>query len=643
MNNIKTYIGAAVLGVTVLALPSCSDTWDEHYGAGGENTAATTATLWDLIAENPNLSNFKEIAEASTFYRDEEHPQGNYTFKDMLQGSMLTTVWVPTNEAFTPADVTKWKTYASEKGYLVQQQLLANSMALWRQVAIGGGSPVDTVTMLNGKKMVFDKENLTMQGISMDPLNKNITASNGILHMVSTPLPFKFNLYEYLKDNDNSTANSMTRFHDYLITNDTTYFVEGLSIEGTPDINGNPTYVDSVYVTTNKMFFGTHRFPTDSNTDQYLTYEEGFGASIEEEDSTYILLMPTDAAWDNAIQDLKSLYKYASAYADNRKIDEGTDNASPRLIADVDSMQRKNIEMDLTSPLCFNLHFQPNSAGKRGTWKIDDFLSDQGNRAKYFLNTFGDTLRSDEEWDKTSLLSGTQVDLSNGVGIVKTEWDLPRKLYKPDLFVDASSFTMYRPYSNQIGTMRSYAYTYDVVKPWMSQTGRLSYDNFTCLSPANETSAPRFDFKLVGTDGENVESEVMSGKYDIYVVMVPNYYMTSNTSDKIVHSLGLDGSANIVNGDTIPAKHKIRAKISYCNGHAQGRETTAQSDLIDYSGEKVDTVLLFKDFEFPYSYKNLRHSYPTIQITTDHKSADLRNGYTNYICIDRFILRSKED
>ena len=68
-----------------------------------------------------------------------------------------------------------------------------------------------------------------------------------------------------------------------------------------------------------------------------------------------------------------------------------------------------------------------------------------------------------------------------------------------------------------------------------------------------------------------------------------------------------------------------------------------KSDLDEYTGEKVDTLLLFKDFEFPYSYKNLRFSYPSIQITTDHKSADLRNEYTNYICIDRFILRSKED
>ncbi len=644
MNKIKKYIGAAVVGATVLATPACSDAWDEHYGTGGENTAATTATLWDLIAENPNLSNFKDIAEASTYYRDQEHPQNGYTFKDLLQGSMLTTVWIPTNDAFTSTDVAKWLSYArGEKGYTVQQQLLANCMALWRQTAIGGGTPIDTVTMLNGKKMSFDKINLTMQGIAIDPQNKNITASNGTMHFVNTALPFKYNLYEFLKDNDNATANSMTRFHDYLIINDTTYFSEEMSIEGTPDINGNPTYVDSVYVTTNKLFFGNHRFPTESNTNQYLTYEESFGASIDKEDSTFILLMPTDAAWDNAVQDLKPLYKYAEAYADNQKIDAGTNNAEPRLINDVDSFQQKNLTMDMASPLCFNLHFQPDAAGNRGRWHLEDFLASKGASAKYFLNTFGDTLRSDANWEKTTLLDGEQISVSNGIGIKKDEWSIPMKLYKPDLYIEAGYRSMYKPENSQNGTMKSYSYTYDVVKPWLSQTGRLFNDDFVCLSPDQATSAPRFDFKLVGTHGENYESEVMSGKYDIYVVMVPNFYMTSSTSDKVVYTLGDDGSAKVVGTDTIPVKHKLRATITYCNGNAQGREGSIKSDIVDYTGEKVDTLLLFKDFEFPYSYKNLRFSYPSIQITTDHKSADLRDAYSNYICIDRFILRSKED
>ena len=621
MKRIQKYIGAAIMGGIVLAFPSCSDIIDDHYHPGDD--PAATETLWDIISQNAEYSRFKSIAEKATFYRDETHPQANYTFKDMLEGSMLTTVWVPANDAFTDAEYQKWLDMAgSENGYTVQQQLMANTMTLWRQVATGGG--VDTLTMLNGKKMVFDKNQFLMQEVPLD--KKNVAATNGTLHSVHTLLPFKNNLYEFLKDKTNAESNSMSVFHDYLVENDTTYFSENNSIEGNPDIDGNPTYVDSVYFTTNAMFASTHRFPSETNTDQYLTYDESFGANIIGEDSTFILLMPTDNAWNSAYQKLEKYYNYAPKYVDKQKQDQGTSNIFlPKAgLLNTDSLKEKNIMMDIASPLCFNLHYQPNAAGQIGRWHLDEFLAEKGQSAEYFLNTFGDTLRTDENWDKTTLLDGKQVDVSNGVGIVKDEWNFPAKLYKPDLYVEVDYRSFFNT-SNAQGTSQSFSFSNSAASAWVDSVGRVSEDNFYFLYPQSASSNPRFDFKLVGTDGENRESEVMSGKYDIYVVMVPNFYMTS--SDTIV-------------GDTV--KHKIRATISYCNGAETGREATLQSATIDYNGEKVDTLLLFEDFEFPYSYKNLRFSYPTLQLTTNTSAADRRSGYSNAICIDRFILRSKD-
>ena len=103
MKRINKYIGAALLGFATLAIPSCSDTWDDHYNGIDEGTSANK-TLWELICERPELSRFKQIAEKSTYYRDETRPQENYTFKDMLNGSMLITAWVPENDAFTEAE-----------------------------------------------------------------------------------------------------------------------------------------------------------------------------------------------------------------------------------------------------------------------------------------------------------------------------------------------------------------------------------------------------------------------------------------------------------------------------------------------------------------------------------------------------------
>ncbi|MDE5787605.1 MAG: fasciclin domain-containing protein, partial [Bacteroidaceae bacterium] len=255
MKYLNKYIGAVLMGGAMLTIPGCSDTWDDHYNAAEEGSSAATETLWEIISNNPNLSRFKAIAEKSAYYRDETHPQDGYTFKDMLQNASLMTVWAPENEAFSDEEYEHWLELAETNGYTVQQQLLGNSMALWRRIATGGG--IDTVTMLNSKKLAFDKEKFTMNNIPLD--EKNVAASNGTLHTVKEVLPFKFNFYEYLKDKTNAEENHLVKFHDLIVSNDTTYFSKDYSIEGTPDANGNPTYVDSVYFTTNKLFVGSHR------------------------------------------------------------------------------------------------------------------------------------------------------------------------------------------------------------------------------------------------------------------------------------------------------------------------------------------------------------------------------------------------
>ena len=665
MERIKKYIGAVVLGGTMLTIPSCSDTWDEHYDAGDGTSA--TKSLWELISENPKLSRFKEIAENATYYRDEKHPQANYTFKDMLDGSMLITAWVPENDAFTEEEFQNWLQMAKNgEGYTVQQQLMGNCIALYRQVATAGG--VDTLIMLNGKKMVFDKNKFTMQGQELE--EKNIAAINGTMHTLATTLPFKYNLYEYLKDAKNAAATNLTKFHEYIVVNDTTYFNETASIEGNPDIDGNPTYVDSVYTTTNTMFFSTHSFPKWTNTDQYLTYDESFGANINGEDSTFIMLLPQDNAWENAYQNIEKYYNYASRYVDKDKNESNTTSTTIlRNITDTDSLKEKNIIMDLTSPLCFNLHSQPNSAGEIGRWNLKDFMDEKGKSAAYLYNTFGDTLRNDDTWDKSILLEGTPVETSNGVGILKDKWDFPLKLYKPDLHIEVG-YNFYR-LDKADGKVQGRTFSNSRAQKWIDSMGRVAEENYYYFFPGSASGTPKFEFKLVGTHGENRETEVMSGKYDIGIVMVPNYYMYS--TDTISHFIGNPGdptiSAIINNettdkkikdliksekddairqklenmqlGDTIPVWHKINATLSYCDGG--GRDKTEKSATLTYYGEKVDTLWLWKDFTFPYSYKNLRQCYPTIQIASTSTSSERQCIYTNSFCIDRIILRSKED
>jgi hypothetical protein len=135
----------------------------------------------------------------------------------------------------------------------------------------------------------------------------------------------------------------------------------------------------------------------------------------------------------------------------------------------------------------------------------------------------------------------------------------------------------------------------------------------------------------------NRNAKVMSGKYDIYMVMVPYWYKDIN--DKGNDSLYLDSA--YVDSVANLCKNKIKLQVIYDNGTKAGGKS--KSIKIDWDARKVDTVLVIPDMEFPYSYQNLEHSYPVMSIVSDASNTDVKKGYIRELCIDRVILKSKED
>ena len=63
----------------------------------------------------------------------------------------------------------------------------------------------------------------------------------------------------------------------------------------------------------------------------------------------------------------------------------------------------------------------------------------------------------------------------------------------------------------------------------------------------------------------------------------------------------------------------------------------------DYMGEKVDTIYV-GTFTFPYSYRNLQKSYPTLIIKSQTISSNLtKEGYQRTFSMDRIILKARKD
>lgn len=629
MANKKLFktLGAITTGALILATPSCTDTWDEHYNDLG---TAAGQNLWEQIQSKPELSIFAEIASKAKYYKDDVHPMNDYTFADLLQSGQVMTVWAPENSAFTAEEKAKWLEMAETDGYNLQKQLLTNHISMWRHpISI---AKKDTLNMTNGKEMVFDMTTTpaTMYGVEL--AQHNIAASNGTLHTVKGILPFHFNFYEYLKFSGENPL-----FSQYVIDKDTTYFFEGSSIEGLPDENGNPTYVDSVYRTSNLMFSSSANVSTSTSDKRHMS-QKGFAASLDWESGKYIMAIPTDAAWTNTYEKIKSLYTYAESYIDREK--SGAKETVMRPSENPDSLTDLSVKMDIATPIVFDLDRQGKIGGEEGApWTMEQFIASKGTEAEYFLNTRGDTLRSIEnKWDKTELFPGEPVEMSNGYAYISDTWNLPKEYYFPDVEIKPYSY-MFNLYSETFkGSVSSETFTNSLYPEIVAKYGKVSKDQFYIMKPDGSTK-PEGNLILRGNYdlAYNRNAKVMSGKYDIYMVLVPYWYkeiLDKGNDSLYLDSAYVDSVANI-------CKNKLKLQVIYDNGTKNGGK--GKSIKVDWDARKVDTVLVIPDMEFPYSYQNLEHSYPIMSIVSDASNSDVKKGYIRELCIDRVILKSKED
>ena len=641
-NKINKYIGAMALGAAILAVPSCSDDhFDVNYG-GDNKSAVATESLWELIEKNPNLTKFATIAKTAKYWKDENHPVANWTYKDVLSSGQMATLWVPEDNYISDEEFSNLLERCETDGYNLQQQFLGNHIALWRNNISNPG--IDTIKMINGKNMIFDKSDTakcSIQGVAIN--QKNIPALNGTLHTIKGTTPFLYNFYEYLK-----FSPSLPLMSNYVVSKDTTEFIKEASIEGLPDKDGNPSYVDSVYRTTNILFTYSSYLPV-SGYETWDMPEKCFFARINQEDSAFIMVLPTDEAWTKAKQKLASLYKYPNMYEDKIKGNQGS--TVYRTIQDPDSLANMSMNMDITAPLVFNVNRQPKVGGK--LWTLEDFIANKGATAEYLLNTYGDTLRNTATWDKTSIFNGNLIKMSNGYAYEASTWAYPRELYQPDIEVEVDGGAFYNTantstYYKAGSETKSISFSNSTYSDIADKYGHVSRNNFYFIAAPGPTSTPHVEIRLTGNLPSTSpvvtrwqEADVMSGKYDVKVVMVPYWYSLVPNEDGIISSEFYD--EHYIDSIAAITKMSFTGQLRYNNNDAKGKDaTTKKSAVIEYNSLKVDTLTVFEDFEFPYSYKNLTYSYPTLIIDGATKSASAKKGFIYHLYIDRVILKSKE-
>ncbi|MGC3978586.1 MAG: fasciclin domain-containing protein [Paludibacteraceae bacterium] len=256
----------------LLVFSSCNDDkWDEHYNA--DPSIVSGQTVWQTIKETPQLSKFAWAVRKTGYDK-------------MLSSSQMLTVWAPDNDATDNIDTT----ITSIKNEILLKEYVQNHISKYSYPA--SGTVNSRIKLLNGKQVIFTSNNGEYSIDDIQLKEKNKVASNGLIHVIGKRIPFFNNIWEYL-----SKISDVDSIKSYLYSYDKLIFDEAKSIPGDV-VDGKTVYLDSVIYNSNAMF-------------SYL-------GAMNDEDSTYTMLLPTNAAWKTAYSKIKNYYNYYSSSADTK-------------------------------------------------------------------------------------------------------------------------------------------------------------------------------------------------------------------------------------------------------------------------------------------------------------------------------------
>ena len=483
----------------MLAATSCTDYIDYNTVPEAIDPAADK-TLWENISANDNLSDFASVLQRVGYDKVLNTP-GAYT------------VWAPINGSF---DMDSLSQVSDAK---VEKEFLRNVIASYTHRENDLNDTI--VYMLNGKLLKFSNKNtpaLSFDGQSIlpnsiNPAVFNYPSVNGLLYNVAVPAAFRYNGYEYISEAAD-IANSMAT---YVKKYETIILDEASSIKG-DIIDGVQHYDDSVVIITNTLI------------------EENLRSQINNEDSTYTVLIPTDEAWEEAYKRISSYYKYIPkiAYQDLQSTAVGTNKGTTGTImkADLGKVETTLSSAPAGSEFSTAESYWTDSITKR--WITNNLIFSETNR-KYNSKLItgmsfaeNDTLYSTTRnylTNPTLLDEATieRIKLSNGhARIINRLPFTPEDTYAP--VIRTSNV-------GRIVTATGSGYTYERIhkvnldpKVCVLEEGYPYLTYVKADIPSASNFAAELDFYL---------NNVLSTTYDIYAVIVPARVEDPTTPDSV--------------------------------------------------------------------------------------------------------------
>lgn len=292
-------IGFLLFLTLLVSFTACeSEKWNEHYNI--DSSVVSEKNLWETIKSNPDFSIFAWAVKKTGY-------------DQMLSSSQMFTIWVPDNQAAALIDTTD--TNVNNDSLL--KEFVQNHITRFSYPA--SGAKEVRILLLNKKIMTFKPENGEYYIGDIKLKQKNILTKNGVLHVIENQIPFFNNVWEFL-----SKGIELDSVRNYLFSFDKIYFDAEKSIPGDVNEKGETVYLDSVIYNYNIMFWRL--------------------GAMNNEDSTYSVLLPTNTAWEKSFNNIKHYYNYYY-------LSEAT-----KITAD--TLQRKNTLYALTKDLVFSHTWQ---------------------------------------------------------------------------------------------------------------------------------------------------------------------------------------------------------------------------------------------------------------------------------------------
>lgn len=591
-NTVKAgLLGAAVL----LGFTACTD---DHFDIQ-PSTVSGSNTIWQNVEANADLDSVAMILRRCKVMKSQTDKSAKQTYAELLATSQQLTAWLPKNGTFNAKQYldeldsaavlrAKDEMAGTRAEYDVANRFARNHIARFNYESNMGEQ---RIALMNSKIVNYNAGEGTFNGVKLDAANANILSSNGMLHVLDGESQFAYNIFERLQV-DSRFAKIYGDIDKYNVYT----FSSSSSTQGSMNHNGSMEYVDSVWTRTNSLMTGAW---LDKLTD---------------EDSLYVSVIPTDAAYEAARQKIHGLFKYAKNYnyAWDASKRDWTNKGTNALKFNTDSLTTYNVTSRILSASSFSVGY--NSEGPVTTSNPQAFLN-------HVLTA--DSLNSNarlviynkDKGNVNPIFDGQTADdaikASNGYIFAVDNYN-----YDPSYsFIQKMNINGHN--TSQVTGSTSEQAQYVTLNNENQNAevnvDALGVDNFYYYFPVSGNSQLNIDFKL---------NNVLSTKYKISIVLLPNRVNINNIRVE-------------EDGTIIEEKPVFDVQIRDDKGSVIGKAVKN----VSVDQDKVEKKVLWEAFEFPYAYFGLPsgyESFPVLRVSMSY--AQQRKGKCKALSIAKVIL-----